>query len=77
LTVLLAMGPIIMVKPLSLEVAEPVKDGMFNCQMSMVLTTFVATTFLMISRPLGVSMGKEPLRNGNSAISLDADPKNP
>jgi hypothetical protein len=70
-----------MEKPLSLKVAEPVKDGMPNCQMNihiltMVLTTFVATTFLVISRLLGVSMGKEPFRNGNSAISLDADPKN-
>ncbi len=68
-------------KPLSLAVVTVVKDGMHNCQtnihiLTMVLTTFVAKTLLMISGLLGALMGKEPLRNGNFAISLDADPKN-
>ncbi len=77
----LALGSIIMGKLLSLEVVERVKDGMLDCQtiihiLTMVLTTFVATFVGISMKVLGVSMGKEPTRNGNSAIFLDADPKN-
>ncbi len=72
-------------KLLLLEVVERVKDGMLNCQtiihiLTMVLTTFVATFVEIgirtIRRHLGVSMGKERPRNGNTAMFLDADPKN-
>ncbi len=71
-------------KLLSLEVAERVKDGMLNCQttihiLTMVLTTFVATFVgigVRIRMHLGVSMGKERPHNGNTAIFLDAGPKN-
>jgi hypothetical protein len=74
------MGPIITGIPLSLEVAEAVRDGIPNCQtvihLTMVITISVAT-FVMMSGLLGVTMGKEPPRDLNTAISLDADPKNP
>jgi hypothetical protein len=85
-TVSSAMGSIIMGKLLSRKGVERVKDGMSNCQTNMhilttVLTISVATFVVMVVTRirglLGVIVEKEHPRDGKSAISLDADPKNP
>jgi hypothetical protein len=45
--------------------------------LTITVATFVVMVSIQISGLLGVSMGKEPPRSGNSAISLDAGPKSP